>query len=197
MKIFQFMFDKAMRWSRHPHAPWYLGGLSFVESCVLPFPPPDVMLAPMALAKPAKAWFFAGMTTLLSVLGGLLGYLIGATLFTALEPMLHEYGYWDKYLIAVDAFKQYGPWAVFIAGFSPIPYKIFTISAGALSMALLPFVLASFVGRGARFFLVAGLMRWGGENMEHKLKKYVDWLGWLMVAGVIIGVIVYKIVYAR
>ncbi len=196
MKIFQPMFDKAMRWSRHRHAPLYLGGLSFAESCVLPFPPPDVMLAPMSLAKPSKAWFFAAMTTLLSVLGGLVGYLIGALFFSALEPMLHEYGYWDKYLIAVDAFKLYGPWAVFIAGFSPIPYKIFTLSAGALSMALLPFVLASLVGRGARFFLVAGLMRWGGEKMEHKLKQYVDWLGWLVVAGVVIGIIVYKTVYA-
>ena len=185
-----------MRWSRHRYAPAYLGGLSFVESCVLPFPPPDVMLAPMSLAKPERAWFFAAITTLLSVLGGLLGYLIGVTFFSALEPMLHEYGYWEKYQFAVELFKLYGPWAVFIAGFSPIPYKIFTISAGALSMALIPFVIASFVGRGARFFLVAGLMRWGGEKMEHKLKQYVDWLGWLVVAGVVIGIIVYKIVYA-
>jgi len=185
-----------MLWSRHRYAPVYLGGLSFAESCVLPFPPPDVMLAPMSLAKPSKAWFFAAMTTFLSVLGGLVGYLIGATFFSVLEPLLHEYGYWEKYLVAVDAFKQYGPWAVFIAGFSPIPYKIFTISAGALNMALLPFVLASFIGRGARFFLVAGLMRWGGEKMEHKLKQYVDWLGWLVVVGVVIGIVVYKFVYA-
>jgi membrane protein YqaA with SNARE-associated domain len=196
MKIFQPMFEKAMLWSRHKYAPYYLGGLSFAESCVLPFPPPDVMLAPMSMANPQRAWFFAMLTTILSVLGGLLGYLIGVLFFSALEPWLHEYGYWDRYQLAVQMFNEYGPWAIFIAGFSPIPYKIFTISAGVLNMALLPFVIASIVGRGARFYLVAALMRWGGEKMEHKLKQYIDRLGWAVVGVFCVAILVYKVFYA-
>ena len=188
------MFEKAMRWSRHRHATYYLSGLSFAESCVLPFPPPDVMLAPMSLALPSKAWRFAFITTITSVLGGLLGYAIGIYFFNLIEPLLHDYGYWERYENAVAIFKEWGPWAVFIAGFSPIPYKVFTISAGALSMALLPFVLASLVGRGLRFFLVAGLMYWGGEQMEHRLKQYVDRIGWAVVVIAIVAYVIYKVI---
>ncbi|HET19910.1 MAG TPA: DedA family protein, partial [Chromatiales bacterium] len=161
MKIFSALYTRVMHWARHRHAQYYLGGLSFAESCVLPFPPPDVMLAPMSLAQPHRAWWYASLTTVSSVLGGLLGYLIGMFLFELIEPLLHTHGYWDRYQTAVAYFNEWGAWAVFVAGFSPIPYKVFTISAGALHMSLLPFVLASLLGRGARFFLVAGLMCWG------------------------------------
>lgn len=188
MRIFSALYSRVMQWSRHRHAQYYLGGLSFAESCVLPFPPPDVMLAPMSLAQPQRAWWYASLTTVSSVLGGLLGYLIGVFFFELIEPLLHSHGYWDKYQTAVAYFNEWGAWAVFIAGFSPIPYKVFTISAGALHMSLLPFVLASLLGRGARFFLVAGLMYWGGERMEQKLRQYVDILGWLVVAA---GLILY------
>ena len=192
MKLFSSMFDRVMRWSRHRHAPYYLGGLSFVESCVLPFPPPDVMLAPMSLAKPKNAWRYALLTTITSVLGGLLGYAIGVFFFELIEPLLHKHHYWDKYQLAVSAFKEWGVWAVFIAGFSPIPYKVFTISAGVLHMALLPFVAASFLGRGARFFLVAALMVLGGDKMEQNLRKYVDRLGWIMVLLVVVLYFVFR-----
>lgn len=175
-----------MLWSRHRHAPVYLGGLSFAESCVLPFPPPDVMLAPMSLARPEYAWRYALLTTITSVLGGLLGYAIGMFFFELIEPLLHKYHYWEKYQLAVDVFKEWGVWAVFVAGFSPIPYKIFTISAGVLDMSLLPFVFASLWGRGARFYLVAALMVSGGEKMEQNLRKYVDRLGWAVVAIVVV-----------
>jgi len=192
MKFFSAMFDRVMIWSRHRHAPFYLGGLSFAESCVLPFPPPDVMLAPMSLANPKNAWRYAALTTITSVLGGLLGYVIGVFFFELIEPLLHKYHYWDKYQLAVNAFNEWGVWAVFIAGFSPIPYKIFTISAGVLHMPILPFVLASFFGRGARFFLVAALMVWGGEKMEQNLRKYVDRIGWAMVVLVIVLFFVFR-----
>ena len=108
------------------------------------------------------------------------------------EPMLAASSYHEKYLLARDWFDEWGFVAIFIAGFSPIPYKVFTITAGVISMAFLPFVLASFVGRGARFYLVAMLMRWGGEAMEEKLKHWVDLLGWLTVLIVLIIVVVYK-----
>lgn len=180
-----------MAWSRHRHAQWYLGGMSFAESSFFPIPP-DVMLAPMSLAQPSRAWWFALLTTLTSVAGGLFGYLIGHYAFDVIEPLLRSSRYWASYESAVDWFGRWGFWAVFIAGFSPIPYKAFTIAAGALSMALLPFTLASLIGRGARFFLVAGLMKWGGARMEAALHRHVDRLGWATVALVVVGVMIYR-----
>lgn len=187
MKLFSRLFEVAMHWSRHRNAPYYLAGLSMAEACVLPFPPPDIMLAPMSLARPSRAWWYAALTTVMSVLGGLLGYVIGVFFFELISPLLHDYGYWGKYLAAVSKFKEWGAWAVFLAGFSPIPYKIFTISAGALQLSLFPFVIASLLGRGARFFLVSALMVWGGSKMENQLRQSVDIIGWAMV--VIIGVL--------
>lgn len=192
MKLFAPLYERAMRWARHRHAPWYLSGLSFVESSFFPIPP-DVMLAPMCLAQPEKAWRFAWLTTLTSVLGGLLGYLIGMLAFASIEPWLQTSKYWAPYQTALAWFGEWGVLAVFIAGFSPIPYKVFTIAAGVLSMALLPFTLASFVGRGARFFLVAGLMRWGGARMEAELHKHIDRLGWATVALVAVGAAAYAL----
>ena len=191
MKPFSALYARAMQWSRHRHAPWYLGAVSFAESSFFPIPP-DAMLAPMSLANPSKAWRFALITTLTSVAGGLFGYAIGYFTFDAIEPWLRESNYWDSYQVAVVWFGEWGFWAVFIAGFSPIPYKVFTIAAGALSMALLPFTLASLIGRGARFFLVAGLMKWGGARMEALLHRYVERLGWATVAVVVVGAIVYQ-----
>ena len=181
-----------MVWVGHRHAPWYLGVLSFAESSFFPIPP-DVMLAPMALAKPEHAWRFALLTTLTSVLGGILGYIIGLFLFELVEPLLHQLGYWDGYLAAKMWFDEWGFWAIFLAGFSPIPYKVFTIAAGTISMALLPFVLASVIGRGARFFLVAGLMRWGGARMEQVIQANVDRLGWLTVVLALVAYLLIKI----
>ena len=180
IKLFSPLYDRVMCWSQHPHAPFYLGGLSFAESSFFPIPP-DVMLAPMALADPKKAWFLASITTLASVLGGILGYLIGLLAFDLIEPLLRETGYYAKYLQAEAWFDVWGFWAVFLAGFSPIPYKVFTVTAGVISMAFLPFVLASLVGRGARFFLVAGFMVWGGARMEASLRRYIDTVGWATV----------------
>jgi membrane protein YqaA with SNARE-associated domain len=175
------MYDRVMRWSRHQHAPWFLGGLSFAESSFFPIPP-DVMLAPMSMAQPKQAWWFASLTTLASVLGGLLGYAIGHFFFGLMEPLVVEGGRYAEPFAATKAwFQEWGVWAIFIAGFSPIPYKIFTISAGVLHMALVPFIIASAIGRGARFFLVAALMAWGGERMEGVLRDYVDRIGWIMV----------------
>ena len=189
MRIFSPLYRRALAWSRHPHAPWYLGGVSFAESSFFPIPP-DVMLAPMSMATPSHAWRFALITTVASVAGGLLGYAIGHFAFEAIAPWLQTTKYWASYQTAVLWFKDYGFWAVFIAGFSPIPYKVFTIAAGALSMALLPFALASIVGRGARFYLVAGLMKWGGARMEAVLHRYVDRLGWATVALVAVGLLI-------
>ncbi|WP_334153644.1 YqaA family protein [Tepidimonas sp.] len=186
MRLFAPLYDRALQWARHPRAPRYLGALSFAESSFFPVPP-DVMLAPMALAQPQRAWSLAWLTTWTSVLGGLAGYLIGWLAFAALEPWLRASSYWPAYQQAVAWFEAWGAWAVFVAGFSPIPYKVFTLAAGALAMPLLPFVLASLVGRGPRFFLVAALMRWGGARMEPLLRRHIDRIGWAVVALVAAG----------
>jgi membrane protein YqaA with SNARE-associated domain len=188
VKIFSPLYERAMGWARHRHAPWYLGGLSFAESSFFPIPP-DVMLAPMSLARPSHAWWFALITTLASVAGGVLGYLIGVFAFDLIEPSLRASHYWEGYLLAQAWFDRWGFWAIFVAGFSPIPYKVFTIAAGAASMALLPFMLASLVGRGARFFLVAGLMALGGARMEAVLHRYIDRLGWATVGALVLAVV--------
>lgn len=190
MKLFAPLYERAMQWARHRHAPWYLGGMSFAESSFFPIPP-DVMLAPMALARPEKAWLYAWITTLASVAGGVFGYFIGLLAFDAIEPWLQTSRYWGAYQTATQWFDEWGVVAVFIAGFSPIPYKVFTIAAGALSMALLPFTLASVIGRGGRFFLVASLMRWGGARMEAQIRQHIDRLGWATVALVALGAAAY------
>lgn len=180
MNLFTRLYDSCMLWARHRHAAWYLSALSFAESSFFPIPP-DVMLAPMSMAKPGRAMRYALMTTLASVIGGLFGYLIGAFFFEWIEPWLQQSHYWDKYLHGREWFERWGFWAILVAGFSPIPYKVFTIAAGTLAMNLPLFVIGSALGRGGRFFLVAGLMAWGGERMETTLRAWVEWLGWLMV----------------
>jgi len=186
MRLFSRLLNMVMGWAEHRHASYYLAGLSFAESSFFPIPP-DVMLAPMTLAKPERAWQFATVTTLASVAGGVAGYLIGMFAFELVEPLLHSAGYWERYLATREWFAVWGVWVVFLAGFSPIPYKIFTITAGVVGMVFVPFVLASLIGRGARFFLVAWLMRLGGPKMERILKQYIDRIGWLLVIVVVLG----------
>lgn len=193
MRIFSGLYDRALSWAGHPHAQRYLVALSFAESSFFPVPP-DVLLAPMTLARPARGWYLAMLTTVSSVLGGLLGYAIGWLALDAVEPLLMALGYWDGYLRATAWFVQWGFVAVFVAGFSPVPYKVFTIAAGALQMLLPAFVLASLVGRGARFFLIAGLLRWGGQAMERKLRQHVDLIGWISIA---LAVVLYLMLRLR
>ncbi|MEL7023642.1 MAG: YqaA family protein [Pseudomonadota bacterium] len=186
MKIFAPLYDWVLVKARHRLAVYWLALLSFAESSFFPIPP-DVMLAPMALAKRHRAFFFAAVTTIASVVGGLLGYVIGAWMLGSIEPWLLESSYSDAYLRALQWFETYGIWVVFVAGFSPIPYKIFTIGAGAAGMGLPGFVIASTIGRGARFFLVAALIYLGGPRMEAQLRRYVDIIGWAVVVLVASG----------
>jgi len=186
--LFSRLYDMALRWAHHKHASWYLGGLSFAESSFFPVPP-DVMLAPMCLADNSKAWRYAMLTTVTSTAGGLFGYAIGMMGFGLVEPYIHQFGYWESFQAAQRLFAEWGIWVVFIAGFSPIPYKLFTIAAGVTGMAIVPFLLASFVGRGARFFIVAGVIKWGGPKMEQALRKYIEYLGWLLVMLLAIALI--------
>jgi len=189
--IFSPLYDRVLQWSRHRHAERYLYGLTVAEATFFPIPP-DVMLAPMVLADRRRAWRLAAFTTLASVLGGLIGYLLGWLALEAVMPVIERAGQVSTYEAAVAAFQQYGIWFVLIAGFSPIPYKLITIAAGALGMPLLGFVLASVVGRGGRFFLVAALIYLGGEQAAARLRTWVDALGWLVAAAAVgAGIVVW------
>lgn len=189
MRLFGPLYDWVIRWSSHRHAERYLAVLSFAESSFFPVPP-DVLLAPMTLARPKRGWWLATITTVASVIGGFAGYAIGWFALDWIEPMLVDFGYWEHYLTATEWFSRYGFWAVLVAGFSPVPYKIFTIAAGALHMFLPGFAVASVLGRGGRFFLVAGLLILGGERMERGLRRHIDTLGWITVL-LIVGLIAY------
>ena len=192
MRLFDSIYQAVMRFSKRREAPYYLSALSFVESFILPFPPPDVMLAPMALAKPSRAMYFATLTLVASVLGGLVGYVIGAFLFDFAEPFIVRWGYEARFETATQWFEHWGFWAVLVAGFSPVPYKIFTIAAGVMSLALLPFVAASVIGRGARFFLVAWCLAKFGPAIESRLIRYIEYIGWAIVAALLLAILIYR-----
>ena len=190
MALFGSLYQRSLQWAQHRHAERYLFGLSVAESSFFPVPP-DVMLIPMTLARPQRAWWLAALTTIASVLGGVIGWLLGAWALDALLPWIERAGYLPAYESAVADFQQWGIWIVFLAGFTPIPYKIFTVTAGSLAMPLLPFVLASLVGRGGRFFLVAALMRWGGPRIAAMEEAWMERIGWsVVVLAIGIGIAV-------
>lgn len=192
MKLFSSLYNKVLNWARHPKAPRYLGILSFAESSFFPIPP-DVILMPMVLAKPEKWLYLALLTTVTSVLGGITGYFIGFFAFETLEPLIVQWGYGEKLELAKSLFDEWGVWIIFAAGFSPIPYKIFTITGGALAMALIPFIFASIIGRGARFFIVSALLAWSGPKMEPVIIRYIEWLGWIVVGALVLIILMTQV----
>ncbi|MDV6326740.1 UNVERIFIED_ORG: membrane protein YqaA with SNARE-associated domain [Idiomarina abyssalis] len=194
MKLFSALYDKVLSWTQHPRADIILGLLSFAESVIFPIPP-DVMLAPMAMTQPKRAWRLAFLTTVTSVAGGILGYFLGYWAYESLVlPAVEALGYESKLLTVQGWFSDWGVWIVFIAGFSPIPYKLFTVTAGVMQIAFFPFVIASAISRGMRFYLVAWLLRTGGPEMGVKLREYVDRIGWTLVILVIIGYVIAQLV---
>ena len=190
MKIFGSLYNKVMQWSRHPQAEKFLAGISFIESSFFPIPT-SLMLAPMVMARRERAWWLASLATVTSVLGGVFGYVIGYFLFEQLgKPILELYHLQVKFIQMKDWFDQYGVRLVLLAGLTPIPYKLFTITSGALGMAIIPFVMASLVGRASQFFLVAGLLWWGGDKIEPVLEKWMEWIGWSVLALAVAGYLI-------
>ncbi len=191
--MFAPLYERVLEWSRHRYAERYLGVLSFAESSFFPVPV-DVMLAPMCLADRKRAWRFAAIATVFSVIGGVAGYAIGVVGFEIIEPWLAESHYWAAYETSREWFDRYGVWVIFVAGFSPIPYKVFTIAAGVAALNIPLFVTASIIGRGARFFLVSSLIVWGGDRLETTLQEHVERIGWVVVAlvAVVIGWLVVR-----
>lgn len=192
VKIFAPLYERVMLWSKHKYAPVYLYLTAFIESIFWPIPV-DIMLAPMALANRERAWRYALGATIFSVLGGAAGYYLGNALYEPVVlPFIEMMSYQGKMETAQSWFNEWGIMVIFIASFTPIPFKVFTVTAGVMSMAFWPFLLTAFIGRGLRFFLVAGLMYLGGEKMEAKLSKYIDLLGWVTIIAAVILYIVLK-----
>ena len=187
MKLFGPFYDTCRRLAAHPHAPWYLGFISAIESIFFPVPT-DVMLAPMALAHPRRWFRYGVIAAVTSVLGGVIGYALGYFAIEAVLPWIERVGYLGHYQSVQDQFTRYGVWIMFVAAFTPIPFKVFTVAGGAAAMPLLPFVVASLIGRSLRFLLVAGLVAWGGPRIEPHLRRYIETVGWI-VAAVILGAI--------
>lgn len=184
--FFTRLYLRVLSWANNRHAVMYLSALSFAESSFFPIPP-DVLLIPMCVAQPARARWFAAVTTLSSVLGGLLGYAIGYFAAEFVQNAVAWLGYESAYAVVLTWFRTYGSWIVFIAGFSPIPYKLFTIGAGTLGLAILPFAIASIIGRGARFFLVAILVSLAGPRILPRIERYIEWIGWIVLSLVLIA----------
>jgi membrane protein YqaA with SNARE-associated domain len=167
------LYDRLVVLSNHPSAIWVLAAVSFAESSFFPIPP-DVMLIPMILANRSKAWLFAGVCTIASVLGGFFGYAIGYYLFeTAGKWVIDFYGLQAGFNNFQQQFNEWGLWVILIKGLTPIPYKLVTIASGAAHFDLFTFGIASLITRGGRFFLVAGLLYVVGDPIRHFVEKHL------------------------
>ena len=167
------LYDFTMGLAAKPKASYFLAAVSFVESSIFPIPP-DVMLIPMVLADRKRAWRIAIICSVFSVLGGLLGYMIGALFFNLVgEAVIGFYGYQDKFLAFQQSYEEWGAWIVALFGLTPFPYKVITIASGVVHLNLAAFIVASVLSRSARFFLVAGLLYWFGESIRLFIEKYL------------------------
>ena len=186
-RIYDWCIDAAHK----PYALWILGIVSFAESSFFPVPP-DVMLIPMALARPQKAWVYAGICTLTSVAGGMVGYLIGAVLYDSIGHwVIQFYGYGDKVEAFRAGYAHYGAWIILLKGLTPIPYKLVTITSGFANYDIWMFIGLSVIARGTRFFVVAVLLNrygvWIRETIEKRLGLWVGLGVGVLVLGFIIA----------
>lgn len=165
------LYNWVMRLAETRHALWALALVSFIESSVFPIPP-DVLLVPMILARPNRAWLIAGVCMVASVLGGVAGYLIGAVLFDEVaQPILALYGYTEKWAMMSERYNEYGAWAVLFAGITPFPYKVITIFSGATGLDFWIFTISSIIARSVRFFIIAALIWKFGPPIREFIEK--------------------------
>lgn len=176
MMIFRKLYNWTLDKSSKKEAPWFLCIVSFAESSFFPIPP-DLLLLPMALARPLKWIRLALITTVFSVLGGILGYLIGVFLWETIGQYIIEiYHLEEKFINFKDNYNTNGALIVFIAGFTPIPYKLITIASGGMNLNIIIFIIASILSRGARFFLLTGIIRIFGNTAKLFIDKYFSFL---------------------
>ena len=184
------LYDWVMRHAAGPHAFWYLGAIAFAESSFFPIPP-DVMLVPMALADRRRAFYLAGWCTLMSVTGGILGYIIGALLYDSVgQWLIAIYGYGDRLEEFRRLYAEYGAWIILIKGLTPIPYKLVTIASGFAGYNFAAFVVLSAITRGARFLIVAGLLYRFGEPVRGFIEKRLELVMLGLLAVIVAGFII-------
>ena len=188
------LYNKTMALAGHPQAIFLLGAVSFIEASFFPIPP-DVMLIPMVLMNPSRAWLFALVATAFSVLGGIFGYIIGTFSYEHIaEPLLYSLGKEAQMIDFSNKYNEIGFWAVITAGISPIPYKVVTIMSGATNLNFAVFLGASMASRGVRFFLVAGLLHFYGHEIRDFIERYLNWVFMLFVILLVVGFIGFKLI---
>ncbi len=200
MKLFRPLYEQAMRWAAHPQAERLLALLSFVEAIIFPVAP-EVMLAPMTLARPQRWARYATISLASALVGALIGYALGHYAFGALRPLFAELGWLPRIDALVAQLKEdiaLHPWTAFwtlvLAGFTPVPLKIFTWASGIVGVPLPAFVASMFVGRGKRLYLLAGLIRLGGERAEAALHRWIEWIGWGLVVLIAAAIVYFRFI---
>jgi membrane protein YqaA with SNARE-associated domain len=186
------LYDKVMRLAGHPQALWWLALIAFLESSVFPIPP-DVLLVPLVLADRRRAFRYAAVCTVASVIGGWAGYAIGYWLFEAIgQRILALYHLSDQFAQFRDTFNAYGFWIILAKGATPFPYKLITITAGVTHFDLATFSIASVLTRGARFFLLTTLLWYFGEPIRHFIERYLTWVTTGFLAALIGGFLILR-----
>jgi membrane protein YqaA with SNARE-associated domain len=198
LKLFKPLYEFALRWAAKPAAEWYLAILSFVEAFIFPVAP-EVMLAPMTLANPQRWARYATISLCGSLLGSFIGYALGHYAFDALRPFLADIGWLPKLdeLVAQlrtdmseHAWKAFG--LLVLAGFMPIPLKIFTWASGIVGVPIPAFIAGMLIGRGKRVYLLCGLIRLGGEKAEQRIHRWIEWIGWGVIALIALLVVYFR-----
>jgi membrane protein YqaA with SNARE-associated domain len=187
------LYNWTMSLSRSPHALWALAIVSFIESSVFPIPP-DVLMIPMIIARPSRAFLIAGIATLASVLGALLGYYVGAALFDTIgQPVLNFYGKGTEFDTFAVKYNDWGAWAVLIAGITPFPFKVITIASGVTGLSLPVFIVASIIARAFRFFMVAALLWRFGAPIQDFIERRLGLVFTVFVVLLVGGFAVLKL----
>lgn len=188
------LYDKVMSLSASPRATWWLFAVAFAEASFFPIPP-DAMLIPMTIARPKRAWRYALIALAGTLIGGCFGYAIGHWLFDVLaQPILRAYGYEAAFHAFQETFRRWGVWIILVKGLTPVPYKIITIAAGAAGFNFALFIAASAVTRGARFFLVTGLLRRWGEPIRGFIERHLLAVVIVLVVSIVAGFLVLRYV---
>lgn len=192
MKLFEKIYDKTIELSKHRLAAFWLSFVSFIEAIFFPILP-DVMLIPMSMSRPENTFKYAVYTTIASVLGGIVGYFIGVYATDWVQGIIANWGMQANFDRAKMWFETWGVAVMFLAGFSPIPFKVFTVCAGILQMAFFPFVITAAISRFARFILVAKLSAWGGKKYEARIRHSIELIGWGTIVLAVVAYLIYKL----
>jgi membrane protein YqaA with SNARE-associated domain len=186
------IYHRVLALAGSPSAPWWLVAVAFAEASFFPIPP-DVLLVPMALARPERAWRFALICTIGSVAGGALGYFIGYAVFDFLaKPVIDFYGYSAKFAAFQAMYAEWGLWVILIKGLTPIPYKIVTIASGAAKFNFWVFMAASAATRGARFFIVAAMLHFWGDAVKDFIERRLTLVTTTVAVGIVGGFVAFR-----